>query len=444
MSKRKTTEQFKKEVYNFVGDEYEVIGEYINSKTHIKVRHNLCGYIWDCIPHVFLGGGRCPLCNGSCKTLTHDDFYRKVINKFGDEYEILTPYINHKSKIKIKHKICGREFEITPMCFMNSKGCRQCLRSKQESRIKSTEIFKNEVYSLVGDEYSVLENYNGCKNKILFTHNICNHKFYMSPDSFLQGSRCPHCAKISRTLKRRKNPDDFYKEAMYILGNEYSILDKYINKKTKIRVLHKVCGNVWNAIPDNILSGSKCPSCQNVLRGLNSRLSYDYVKEYIEENLRFKLLSKKYNGSNEKLKVQCSEGHIFNRSFNNFRQGRICCLECNESKGEKIIKEWLIMHNIKFKREYIFDDLFGIGGYPLRFDFAIFNNNTLKMLIEYDGEFHFNQVYEEFNFKRQKEHDLKKNDYCFKNKIKLLRIPYWEFDNIAKILEKELLQVVEG
>ena len=34
--------------------------------------------------------------------------------------------------------------------------------------------------------------------------------------------------------------------------------------------------------------------------------------------------------------------------------------------------------------------------------------------------------------------DTIKNDYCKKNNINLIRIPYWEFDNIEKILNREL------
>ena len=35
MAKRKTTEEFKKEVYTLVGNEYSVLGNYINNKTKI-------------------------------------------------------------------------------------------------------------------------------------------------------------------------------------------------------------------------------------------------------------------------------------------------------------------------------------------------------------------------------------------------------------------------
>lgn len=47
MGKKKRIEQFKKDVYDKVEDEYEVLNEeYINNKTPIKMRHNKCGHIF--------------------------------------------------------------------------------------------------------------------------------------------------------------------------------------------------------------------------------------------------------------------------------------------------------------------------------------------------------------------------------------------------------------
>ena len=39
---------------------------------------------------------------------------------------------------------------------------------------------------------------------------------------------------------------------------------------------------------------------------------------------------------------------------------------------------------------------------------------------------------------RQQEHDRRKDEYCKLHDIDLLRIPYWEFDNIDKILNEKL------
>ena len=43
-------------------------------------------------------------------------------------------------------------------------------------------------------------------------------------------------------------------------------------------------------------------------------------------------------------------------------------------------------------------------------------------------------IYGEERFKITKLHDAMKNQYCKWNNINLLRIPYWERDNIEKIL----------
>ena len=41
----------------------------------------------------------------------------------------------------------------------------------------------------------------------------------------------------------------------------------------------------------------------------------------------------------------------------------------------------------------------------------------------------------------RKKKDRIKNEYCKNNSIKLIRIPYKQFDNIENILEKEMLDI---
>ena len=64
-------------------------------------------------------------------------------------------------------------------------------------------------------------------------------------------------------------------------------------------------------------------------------------------------------------------------------------------------------------------------GYP-RFDFAVFNNNQLYCLIEYDGRQHFsfkdNWNGVEDDFKRLLYIDNLKNNYCKRNNLKLIRL----------------------
>ena len=71
----------------------------------------------------------------------------------------------------------------------------------------------------------------------------------------------------------------------------------------------------------------------------------------------------------------------------------------------------------------------------LPFDFYI---PLLNLLIEYDGAQHFEspEIFGgEEGLQERQENDKIKNDYCSKNGIKLVRIPYTHFDQIETILE---------
>jgi len=123
-----------------------------------------------------------------------------------------------------------------------------------------------------------------------------------------------------------------------------------------------------------------------------------------------------------------------------FYQGTRCPI-CNESKGEWKIRKFLENNHIIFKPQYFLRDLRGKNNSKLRFDFAIFNKDkTLKCLVEFDGIYHYatNNRNNTLDLEEQKYRDNLKNEYCNKHNIKLLRIPYWEFDNINKILEENI------
>lgn len=66
-----------------------------------------------------------------------------------------------------------------------------------------------------------------------------------------------------------------------------------------------------------------------------NRLTYDYVKEYIESYLGYKLLSKEYKNETTKLLIQCPKKHYWNTSFASFRSGNRCAT-CGGTKRKTI------------------------------------------------------------------------------------------------------------
>ena len=108
----------------------------------------------------------------------------------------------------------------------------------------------------------------------------------------------------------------------------------------------------------------------------------------------------------------------------------ISCGCASQSSGEIKITQLLEQANIDFQSQYRIKN-FNISA---PFDFALFKNNQLLGLIEYDGEQHFEAV-ELWGGKEklqiQQERDARKNQWCEENNIRLIRIPYTEYDNLT-------------
>ena len=91
------------------------------------------------------------------------------------------------------------------------------------------------------------------------------------------------------------------------------------------------------------------------------------------------------------------------------------------------------------KPQYIFNDCKYIK--PLRFDGYDLENNTV---FEYQGQQHYypvdfsgkGQCFAESEFNINVIRDNIKREYCKTNNIKMIEIPYWEYDNMEDFLFK--------
>jgi hypothetical protein len=98
------------------------------------------------------------------------------------------------------------------------------------------------------------------------------------------------------------------------------------------------------------------------------------------------------------------------------------------SRGEIKIEDILRANGMNFQEEYSFDDLCSSNGRPLRFDFAIFDDdNQLMFLLEYQGIQHYiakSKFGGNSGLKKQQYNDMLKREYCKKHGIILVAIPY--------------------
>ena len=293
---------------------------------------------------------------------------------------------------------------------------------------------------IINPNIEILGRYVNTSTKIKCKCLIDKYEWMARPHTLQQGKGCPMCAGNAK-----KTTQQFINEIQQINPN-IKILGKYINAYTKIDCECLKCKNVWSVTPHDLLKGVGCPNCKSIkLRDIHTKTHQQFMQEMQSINQNIIILDT-YTGIKNKIKCKCAKCNNEWRVTPSDLLQKVGCPSCVLSKLENKVKEYLDSHNICYKSQYRFDNCRHIR--PLPFDFAIFKNNILMFLIETDGIQHYmptrfhGETVEQSNrvFEHQKFKDNIKTQYCKENNIKLLRIPYWEFDNIENILDDKLLK----
>ena len=217
----------------------------------------------------------------------------------------------------------------------------------------------------------------------------------------------------------------------------------YVNASKNLKFYCYMCHEVFDMSWSNIFQNHGCSVCRGLQIRETTCLAYlrpKLIDEWVssEHNLTPYDISEY---SHEMVLWRCSEcRNEWKTKVNSRTSMNSGCPKCNESKGEEKIYEYLKKNKIAFIRQHRFKDCKNKKTLP--FDFYLIDYG---ILIEYDGQFHFKPININKNkeesiesFQKTKENDKIKNKYCLKNNLNLLRISYWDFDNIEIIIENYL------
>ena len=206
------------------------------------------------------------------------------------------------------------------------------------------------------------------------------------------------------------------------------------------------CGEIVSRAYSSLTSKkySCCDKCKKEIYHNNfSGLTDEELKSRIGQRFGklvvLKRTNKKHNQNGEKYYLcQCDCGNTTLVRWSNLIHGNKISCGCLKSKGELKVQKILIENHITFSEQYSFEDLISDKGRHLKFDFAIFDkNNNLQSLIEYQGEQHYSKR-SRFYDEEAQIRDNKKREYCKNNNIKLIEIPYTDYNilNIDYIQER--------
>ena len=222
MSIKITNDIFQKRVNDLLGEDYKIIGDYIDKSTPIKIIHNKCGREYYIRPHGFNNKTKlsksCPYCKNNRNLKYNKEEVEKIINytlSVDNEYEVLE-YTSNKKNMTLKHS-CGLVFKMTLINFKkHPSGCPNCNSGfiKSKNRKSISEI--REVMKETNSEFSLISEYrlNRAPNGYVFRHNSCGTEFNAQIKQALQkhGLKCPNCKKRS-----------FYETKILNILNSYNI-----------------------------------------------------------------------------------------------------------------------------------------------------------------------------------------------------------------------------
>ena len=255
--KRKTTEQFIKDVKKIYGNKYDYsLVEYSGAKNKIKIVCKKHG-MFNQTPSNHLNGNGCPLCNGGIK-FNIINFIKIAENIHGDKYDYsLVRYINSQTKVKI---ICKKHgvFEQQSNSHLMGHGCPLC-----NGGIKSDTInFIKDVIKTHGNKYDYsLVKYINAHTKVKI---ICKEHgiFEQIPNSHLNGNGCPLCRNIKLSNLFKKPKINFIKDAIKVHNNKYDYsLVNYCGMHKKLKIICSIHG-VFEQTPNNHIRGQNCPKCK--------------------------------------------------------------------------------------------------------------------------------------------------------------------------------------
>ena len=219
------------------------------------------------------------------RKVTHEEFLEKL-NKVNSNVEVLGIYVKAQTKIKVKCKICGNEWEVTPNNLLNGKGCPECGKQKtKQARLKSIDEFV--------EEANIIHNFKYDYSKFQYTSShikgtvICpiHGEFEITPANHLSGKQCPKCALEQRTKIRSSTTEEFIEKAKKVHGYKYNYSKaEYINNHIPIIIICSKHGEFLQQ-PNNHLQGKGCPMCreshgEQFVRSYLKQHSIDFTPQY--------------------------------------------------------------------------------------------------------------------------------------------------------------------
>jgi len=156
---------------------------------------------------------------------------------------------------------------------------------------------------------------------------------------------------------RKRTHEEFVKIAREKGQDEYLVLGRYKDAKTKVKMKHLKCGFEWETSPDGFIgkSSARCPQCGYANMRTKQRKTDEYFKNEVFDSVgnKYSFIDRYFNNTT-KLRIIHNEcGHKYEVNPRDFLSGR----RCPNCKGKRISESATFKPEVFEKRFY---DLVGV------------------------------------------------------------------------------------
>lgn len=363
-------------------------------------------------------------------------------------YIFISEYLNSKSvrRVIIQDSV-GYKYDIRLDNIKSKNNKRPIVGKNNPFTLENISLW----LKLNNSHFEMLEDnsYNGSQSKIMMFCNDCKDYPETSWSNILNEKGCGICKgkQVGLYHNLETQRPDIATEWHPTKNRDLTPKDFTYSSNKKVWWLCPEGHEYYSSIASRTTNNTGCKMCYSNQIVKKNNLFEKYPEISSEWNyVKNKNLipSEVSYGSSKKVWWICLKcknewkSSIANRTVSNTGCPKCSC----SSKGEKNIRRFLYENKIEFITHFPLKNCKYKG--QLFIDFYI---DKYNLAIEYDGEQHFFPVdfagkgkdWAKKEFKKTKKRDNIKTKYCKDNNISLLRISYWEFDNISNILLKVLL-----
>jgi Zn finger protein HypA/HybF involved in hydrogenase expression len=355
---KKSREEFIEDAVKIHGDKYNYSKvNYKNSSNKVIIFCKIHGEFLKA-PQKHLSGQGCRICNGYIE-LNQNTFIDRAKKTHGVKYDYSKSIIISKNEKVLIECNSHAGFWQLPLNHINGQGCPECGKlARAMSQRLSNEDFIKSAIKKHGKKYDYSEiNYTNSQSKV----NIAcpeHGKFYMKPNSHLNGQGCPKCGRQIATKKITLSFKDFLKRAAKIHLNKYEYLESSYHKLTsKMMIFCSEHGYFEQTPHSHISMKTGCPKCGKIKSAISNQKGWETVLEMFRlvHGERYKYDSNSYLDVSKKMRIFCFDHGEFQQKPYQHHGGSGCnkcaIIEVHEKqkiKFDQFLRKSIEMHGNKY------------------------------------------------------------------------------------------------